>query len=211
MALTGLFLILFLFVHLAGNLTIFSSDPNMINKYSHSLESLGWVIIALEIILLLAFLVHMVYAVFVFFENRSARPQKYSMVRSMGKPSRKTISSTTMIYTGLVILVFVVIHLKTFKFGTVYETTVDGKTLRDFHRLIMEVFHNPWYVLWYVGAMVFMGFHLRHGFWSAFQSLGANHPRYSNFIYGLGVLIAIILAVGFLFIPIWVYFFTGGA
>ncbi|MFQ5771522.1 MAG: succinate dehydrogenase, partial [bacterium] len=135
-----------------------------------------------------------------------ARPVGYQKKASAGGTSKKTISSTTMIYTGILIFVFLAIHLKTFKYGTYYTTNVNGVEMRDLHRLVIEVFQQLGYVIWYVAAMVLVGFHLRHGFWSAFQSLGANHPRYMPIIYGVGIILAIVLAVGFLGIPIWIYF-----
>ena len=78
--------------------------------------------------------------------------------------------------------------------------------MRDLHTLVWEVFQNPIYVAWYVGALIFLGFHLRHGFWSAFQSLGVHHPRFTPVIYSVGILVAIIISVGFLGIPLWIYF-----
>ncbi len=78
--------------------------------------------------------------------------------------------------------------------------------MRDLHTLVWEVFRNPIYVAWYVGTLIFLGFHLRHGFWSAFQSLGINHRRYTPLIYSVGILVAIIISVGFLGIPLWIYF-----
>jgi succinate dehydrogenase / fumarate reductase cytochrome b subunit len=110
-----------------------------------------------------------------------------------------------MIYTGIVLFVFLVIHLKTFKFGPFYTTDVDGVAMRDLHTLVWEVFQNPLYVVGYSLALILMGFHLRHGFWSAFQSLGVSHERYSPIIYTLGILTAVGLAVGFLGIPVYIY------
>jgi succinate dehydrogenase / fumarate reductase cytochrome b subunit len=111
-----------------------------------------------------------------------------------------------MIYTGAVLFIFLIIHLKTFKFGPNYTTDVDGVEMRDLHGLVWEVFQSPGYVTWYVAAMVLLGSHLWHGFWSAFQSLGVSHPRYTPIIYGIGIMVAAVLAVGFLGIPIWIYF-----
>ena len=78
--------------------------------------------------------------------------------------------------------------------------------MRDLYRLVLEVFHKQWYVIWYVAAMVFLGFHLRHAFWSGLQSLGANNQKLSPYLYGAGLVFALILAFGFIFIPLWVYF-----
>lgn len=207
---TGLALFFFVVVHLAGNLLLFSSSPEPFNSYSHELTRLGGSLYFAEGLLLLAFLIHAGAAVAVTLGNRRARPRPYLRWESRGAPSRKTLSSSTMIWSGLVFLVFTVIHLKTFKFGPDleegYVTYVDGEPVRDLYRLVVEVFSNEAYVVGYVAAMIFLGFHLHHGFWSAFQSLGAHHPRYSPLLYGAGLVFAILLAAGFLVIPVWIYF-----
>ncbi|RMF61383.1 MAG: succinate dehydrogenase [Calditrichaeota bacterium] len=205
MAITGLFLVIFVVEHMLGNL-FFLVGADAYNEYSHKLLSLGPLLWAIEIVLLAAFVFHAFYGISITLYNKSARPEKYKQLRSAGKPSRKTISSTTMIYTGLILLIFLVIHLKSFKYGTYYSTVVNGVEMRDLHRLMVEKFSTPLYTFGYVAVMILLGFHLRHGFWSAFQSLGANHPRYSAGIYTLGVFIAIILAIGFVAVPLWIYF-----
>ncbi len=205
MALTGLFLIVFVIEHMIGNL-LFLAGPEAFNQYSHKLISLGPLLWVVELILLAIFVFHAFYAITIWFYNRQARPEKYRKLRSAGKPSRKTISSTTMIYTGVIILIFLVIHLKSFKYGTYYATTINGVEMRDLYRLMVEKFSTPYYTFGYVAVMILLGFHLRHGFWSAFQSLGANHPRYTNAIYTIGVIVAILLALGFIVVPLWIYF-----
>lgn len=210
MALTGLAMIIFLIEHLSGNLLLFNGNPEPFNKYSHFLISFGWLLIVAELILLAFFIFHIVSGISVFIGKKKARPVGYHKTAKAGNPSRKTIASTTMIYTGIILFVFIVIHLKTFKYGPYYKTTVDGVEMRDLYRLVTEVFSDPLYVIWYVLAMGFLGFHLRHGFWSAFQSLGVYHPRYTPLIYTVGIILAIVLAVGFLGIPIWI-FFTGAS
>ena len=205
MALTGLFLVVFVIEHMIGNL-IFLAGSDAFNTYSHKLLSLGPLIWIIELILLAAFVFHAFYGISITLYNNQARPVKYRRLKSAGKPSRKTISSTTMIYTGAIVLIFLIIHLKSFKYGTYYSTVVDGVEMRDLYKLMLEKFTTPLYTFGYVAVMVLLGFHLRHGFWSAFQSLGANHPRYYRAIYILGVIIAILLAVGFIFVPMWIYF-----
>ncbi len=205
MAITGLAMIVFLIEHLTGNFLLLQPNPEPYNKYAHFLLSFGWLLIVAELILVAFLVIHMVSGISVFLKKRQARPVGYHVTGSAGKPSKKSFASTTMIYTGIVIFIFLAIHLKTFKYGPYYETTVDGVVMRDLYRLVNEVFSDPLYVGGYVVAMILLGFHLRHGFWSAFQSLGLNHPRYMPIIYGLGVLIAIVLAVGFLGIPVWIY------
>ena len=210
MGITGLVLVLFLVGHLLGNLTLFCGNPDLFNKYSHKLISMGPLLILVELVLLLFFLAHLVSGISVVLKKRRARPIPYSVNSHAGGASRKTLSSTSMILTGLVLFVFTVVHLKTFKFGPHYETEVGGVVMRDLHTLVVEKFSHLPYVVGYVVCMVFLGFHLRHGFWSAFQSLGALRPRYSSLIYGSGVILAILLSLGFLILPVWIYI-TGGA
>lgn len=209
MAATGLAMFVFLIGHLAGNLLLFSDDPGPFNQYSHRLISLGGLLVVVELILLAFFLGHIVSGISVTWNNRKSRTSRYEKYKSAGKPSQQTLSSSTMIWTGIILFIFVPLHVYTFKYGPGieqgYVAEVGGERVRDLHRLVAETFQNPIYVLWYVGAMVFMGFHLRHGFWSAFQSLGAYHPRYTPLIRTVGYVLAAVLGLGFLAIPIWIY------
>ncbi len=209
MALTGLGWIVFVVAHLIGNLLLLSPDQDAFNRYSHALVGLGLPLIAAEIVLLVGLLIHVVAAIMVTYDNWQARWKGYEVYESRGKPSKKTISSSTMIWTGLILVVFIPLHVYQFKYGPGiqqgYVVTLGGEQVRDLRRLVVETFSNTWYVAWYVTAMVVLGFHLRHGFWSAFQSLGLYHPRLTPIAYGLGVVVGLTLAVGFIFIPIWVY------
>ncbi|GAB4339126.1 MAG: hypothetical protein Kow0037_23780 [Calditrichia bacterium] len=208
---TGLSLFGFIVIHLLGNLTLFSADGNLLNGYAHKLESLGALLYVAELILLVAFLFHMILAVTETLKNRRARGgQKYVVSHSAGGASKKTLASSTMIYTGIVIILFTIFHLITFKFGPGvaegYSVVKNGETVRDLHRLVVESFQNEWLVLGYVLVMLFLGFHLRHGFWSAFQSLGIAHPKLTPFFYSLGAILAVLLAGGFLVLPVYIYF-----
>lgn len=214
MGLTGLALFIFVAFHLGENLLLFLPDSGPYNAWAHRLETLGPLLYLAEVILVAFFLIHIVAAIKVTLENRKARPVKYQRLGSAGPPSRKSISSRTMIWTGLVLLAFLVIHIKDFKYGPGieqgYVTHVQGVEMRDLYKLVHDDFSQGWYAAAYVFVMLLLGFHLRHGFWSAFQSLGVNHPKYTPIIYGFGVLSAILLALGFLVIPVWL-FFTGGS
>jgi succinate dehydrogenase / fumarate reductase cytochrome b subunit len=204
-ALTGLGFAGFLVLHLAANLLILV-DPHGFNEYSHKLISNPLIYVA-EAGLVLLFVTHAVKAVLNFLANRRARPSGYEKKRNAGHTSRKSLSSTTMIVTGTWLLLFTIIHIKTFKFGPWYDTP-DG-SMRDLARLVHEEFRRPLYVLFYVLSMAVVGLHLRHGLSSAFQSLGVNHLRYNGFILKAGLTVAIVMALGFAAIPI-VIFFTGG-
>ncbi|MFQ5630615.1 MAG: succinate dehydrogenase cytochrome b subunit, partial [bacterium] len=198
-------LILFIVEHLLGNLLLFSNNPNPFNKYSHFLISLGNILVVVELGFLAFFILHIYSGISVFVGKIKARPEGYHKTTNSGPPSKKNISSITMIYTGIVLLVFVAIHLKTFKYGQYYPTIVGGVEMRDLYKLVYKVFQDPKYVIGYVLTMALLGFHLRHGFWSAFQSLGVYHPRYTPIISIIGIIVAVVLAVGYLVMPIWVY------
>lgn len=202
MAATGLLLIGFLVAHLAGNLLIFKS-AEAFNSYSESLVSNPLIYIA-EIGLLVLFLGHLVTGILVTLRNRSSRPHGYADSRWAGHTSHKSWASTTMILSGIVVLVFVPLHILTFKFGTYY--TAPGSDMRDLHRLVVEVFQNPAWVAWYVLSMVVIGFHLWHGFGSAFETLGVH---YRKPLRRFGKALAVIVAGGLLLIPV-ILFLTGG-
>jgi succinate dehydrogenase / fumarate reductase, cytochrome b subunit len=204
-ALTGLGFAAFLVTHLAANLLVLV-DPTAYNEYSHKLVSNPLIYVA-EAGLVALFLTHAYKAVTNHFRNRAARPQNYERKRRTGHTSRKSLASTTMILSGCWLLIFIVIHLKTFKFGPWYETSPGG--VRDLARLVTEDFRKPFYAVFYVLSMAVVGLHLRHGLSSAVQSLGLDHPRYTPFILKAGIVAAVVMSVGFAIIPI-VIFFTGG-
>ena len=198
---TGLLLLAYLVLHLIGNLMVFVGQDTF-NHYAHALAGNPLVIPA-ELALLALFLVHIFKAITMWTANQAARPVAYEKKVWAGHTSRKSVSSTTMIWTGVVILVFVVIHVAHIKYGAWYE--IGDPPVRDLYRTEVEVFSSPIWVAFYVVCMVLVGFHLRHGISSAFQSLGASHPIYTKRLMVLGTLVAIIMAAGFAVIPIWVY------
>jgi succinate dehydrogenase / fumarate reductase cytochrome b subunit len=200
-ALTGLGFAAFLVTHLAANLLVVA-DPHGYNAYSHRLISNPLIYIA-EGGLVVLFLVHAFKAVLMTLRNREARGGGYAMKKRAGHTSRKTLASTTMILSGIWLLLFVVIHLKTFKFGPWYETP-DG--MRDLSRLVHEVYREPFHVAFYVLSMVVVGLHLSHGLSSAFRSMGLEHPRYDALIRGTGLTVAIVMAAAFALIPLVIYF-----
>ncbi|GBC76426.1 hypothetical protein HRbin07_00627 [bacterium HR07] len=204
-AVTGIGLGLFVIVHLSENLLLLTGNPADYNRWAHFLFSFGPLLTLAELGLAAFFLVHIGSALMVYWDKLKARPQGYSIYRSAGWTSRQTLSSQTMIYTGLVLLAFVIWHVITFRFGPYYTVVIDGVEMRDLHKLVVEVFSNPINVALYVAVMVFLGFHLRHGFWSALQSLGAYHPRWTPVWYTGGAVVALALALGFIVIPVWVY------
>lgn len=200
--LTGLALFVYLILHLAGNLLIFAGqDP--FNEYSHKLIS-NPLVVPVEIGLLLIFLLHVYKTVTMWVRNRRARPIGYAKKEWVGYKSRKTVSSSTMIYTGLITFFFVIVHLRQFKFGAWYE--IGNPPIRDLYRTEVEIFSMPVWVIIYVICVLLVGLHLRHGIASAFQSMGADHPVYTRRLVLWGSIAAIVIGCGFAVIPLWVYF-----
>ncbi len=203
-ALTGLAMFVYLIVHLAGNLLLFRG-PGTFNGYAQFLVS-NPLIIPIEIGLLLILIIHVYKAVVMWWGNRQARPERYYRKDWTHRAaSRKTFSSATMIWTGLVILAFVILHVKTFKYGAEYQVAGNPQE-RDLYRLVVETFHNPAWVIFYEVCLVLLGFHLWHAFWSAWDSLGFENPRVSPGVVLVGKALAVIIAGGFFLIPVIVYF-----
>ena len=204
--LTGVLLLLFIVAHLAGNLTIFVGK-DALNAYAATTHSLGALLIVIELGLAALFLAHAVSAISVWRDNRAARDTRYVVSKSKGAASKQTIASRTMIVTGLVLLAFLILHLWQFRFGPDYRTALPGHSgdVWDLHRIVVDTFKNPIWTGVYVAVMILLGFHLRHGFWSAFQSIGALNPKLRPLAFSAGVIFAIVIAVGFLLLPIFVY------
>jgi succinate dehydrogenase / fumarate reductase cytochrome b subunit len=197
---TGLGLVLYLIVHIAGNLMVFGG-PSFFNRYAYVLES-NPVTPVIEIGLLLIFIVHVYKTVTMFLGNQQARPARYVQKKPAGYTSRKSFASTTMIFTGLWLLLFIIIHVKAFRYGTEYAWAEGG---RDLYRLEIENFSNPLIVTFYVLSMLIVGSHLWHGASSAFQSLGLDHPRWTPRIRATGKILAVFIAGGFITIAVWAY------
>lgn len=199
--LTGILLFVYLIVHIAGNALVFFG-PEIFNRYSHQLIS-NPLVVPVEIGLLLVFLIHLFKAIRMTVQNQQARPIGYVTKRWAGGASQKTIASATMILTGLAILIFVPIHVKTFKYGPEYE--YGEAHIRDLYRLELENFSSPVTVVLYVVLMILVGLHLWHGVWSSCQSLGLSGPRFTPFIRRVGKVSAVVIAGGFIIITLWVF------
>ena len=207
--LTGLVLVGFLIGHLTGNLLLFAG-PGAFNEYAHFLEHAvhGWALYAAEAGLLVFFVFHLFSGISVALKRRRTRITPYYMAGDAGGTSRKTISSRSMILTGLVLLVFIVFHIRMFKFGDApLVARAGGGEMRDLYALVVFAFTNPWITLCYSVVMVLLGLHLIHGVWSAFQSLGVNHPRLSPVLYAGGIALAVLLAIGFMLPPLIILLF----
>jgi succinate dehydrogenase / fumarate reductase, cytochrome b subunit len=201
---TGILLFLYLILHIAGNLMVFLG-PEKFNHYSHALIS-NPLVVPVEIGLVVVFLIHLFKAIRMTFQNQSARPAKYAKKTWAGGESQKSLASSSMILTGIAILIFVPIHVKTFKYGAFYDI---GDGVRDLYRTELENFSSPVAVALYVVMMVLVGLHLWHGVPSSFQSLGLNGPRFTPLIRAIGKISAVVIAGGFIVITLWV-FLAGG-
>lgn len=201
--LTGLALFLYMLLHLAGNAIVFFG-PEMFNDYSHRLIS-NPLIVPLEIGLLLVFVIHIYKTITMWMRNQAARPVRYARKERAGYTSRKSLASSTMIASGLFLMVFVIVHVKQFKFGSFY-LAAGSDSIRDLYRTEIEIFQQPFWVIVYVIATLLVGLHLRHGIASAFQSLGLDHPRYTRRLVAAGIALAILIGGGLAIIPVWVYF-----
>jgi len=212
LAITGLCLAGFVSVHLAGNLLLLIG-PGPFNLYAHKLVSMGVLLYAAEAILVSIFVIHLALALYTQISNWRARPGSYLKSKGQGTPSRMTISSRSMIWTGLVIITFTVIHVITFKYGPGisegYYTMTDGEKIRDLYRLVAESFQKEYYVFPYLAVMVILGFHLKHAVWSGIHSLGATSPRILPVLYFISTVFAVALGAGFFILPLWFYF-SGG-
>lgn len=201
-AITGLLLCGFLVGHVAGNFLLLVG-PDAFNLYAYKLFQLGFLLYVIEAGLAAVFLLHLYLAVKLNLENKQARG-KYAMKKWTGRGTN--FMSATMPYTGVVLLVFIILHLMNLKFGTNYTVTVDGIQMRDIYRTTMEYFQSPINVVWYVVAMICAALHTAHGFGSAFQSLGLNHPKYYRTIVMISRAYGILVGGGFAFLSVWAYF-----
>jgi succinate dehydrogenase / fumarate reductase cytochrome b subunit len=192
MAVTGLCFCGFLVGHLLGNFTMYGGSEYF-NSYAEHLQALGPILRAIEAGLVVLALVHIITGLLLFFQNRSARPVRYQMDKRGGG---RTLGSATMPYTGVLLLCFVLFHL--FHFTFVDKT---GTTVFD---LVAEAFRNPLYIAMYIVAVIIAGVHVSHGFWSAFQTIGANHPKYMPLIKSLGLVLAFVMALGFASLPLYI-------
>lgn len=205
LAVTGVALALFLPVHLLGNFLLFSGAAAF-NQYSHKLTSIPVLVPIIEMGLVALFVIHSTRAVATYLRNRGARGNGYAVKRWAGGRSRKSWASTTMIISGLTLAVFVPVHLLQFKYGSYYDTVIDGVPVRDIYRTVYELFQNPLIVVFYLLCMTIVGSHLYHGFASAFQSLGVTHPRYARPVLNFGRLFAVVIGGGFFILPLYMFF-----
>lgn len=206
MAITGLLLIGFLILHVSANMLLLF-DHEAFNAYSHTLISNPLIYVA-ELGLLGLFLAHLVAGILTELGNRKAKPITGAK-QNAGGTSRKSLASSTMIFSGVLALLFVPLHIWGFKFGAHYDSATHPGT-RDLARLVVEEFQSPFVVGWYVFAMIVLGFHAFHGIGSAFESLGVSLNQ-RTWLKNGGRALALLIFAGFAIIPIGIHFFIGGA
>ena len=207
MALTGIFLILFLTVHLAGNLQLLHDDGGKaFNVYAEFMGTNPLIQFVSKGNFALI-VVHIIWAIALTRKNREARG-----VQGYAIPNKKSAwASRNMAILGFLILIFLVIHIQNFyykaHFGSLPMQTYDGKEVRDLYAEVVFIFSQGWYVALYVVCMIGLAFHLWHGFASAFQTLGLNHVKYNPVINFVGKAYAIIVPLLFAYIPLRMFFF----
>lgn len=208
MSLTGLFLVSFLAVHLAGNLQLLKGDGgDAFNAYAYFMTH-NPLIKTVSYLLYAGILLHAVQGWLLWRKNVAARGTGYKVKVTRAVKTNGT-AAVRMGWLGTIIFLFILLHMYQFwlqmKLGNLEYVTVDGLKVKNLYEPVVLAFQNPVYVIIYVLSMVAIGMHLIHGFQSAFQTLGLNHPKYTPAIKGLGVLISVLIPAGFAIIPIIMY------
>ena len=207
MALTGLFLILFLTGHVSGNLLLFKGDGGQaFNMYAKFMTT-NPAVKLLSYLTYISVIGHIVYSILLSQHNKSARPVSYSTSKGS---TNSAWSSRNMGILGTIILIFLVVHLQGFwaqmHWGEVPTITYEGEVYKNLFLIVSEAFKQEWLVALYVLPMIFLGFHLSHGFASAFQTFGINHKKYSPAIKAIGTAYSILVPALFASMPVYIYF-----
>jgi succinate dehydrogenase / fumarate reductase, cytochrome b subunit len=208
MSLAGIFLLLFLLIHLGINLLlIFFSSSEYFNLASHFMRT-NVLIKIMEVVLFIGILLHVAYALILQIQNWIARPQEYKVANY----SQTSVFSKYVIHTAVVVLTFLVIHLMDFYFSSKFGHSVkeinypDGLVTEDLASLVVAKFQLSTFVWGYILCFIILGLHLHHGFQSAFQTLGLNHHRYTPIIKAIGLIYTLIITIGFTIIPLVIYY-----
>ena len=196
MALSGLFLIVFLITHLVINSLTLASSKDSFNEAAHFMAT-NPIIYAMQYVLALGFIIHIGMGIKLTIQNKRARSQEYVY----NKMSKNTdLSSRSMIVSGGLVIVFLALHLRDYFYQMKFVGLPEGTTDYD---LVVNLFTNPYYTAVYVIAFIVLGVHLNHGFKSAFQSMGANHKKYNPLIKIVSTAYSIVIALGFSTIAIF--------
>ncbi len=204
MAVTGLIMVLFVIAHMFGNFTIFGG-PDGINAYAEGLRAIPPLLWAFRLVMLAVFLIHIYMGISLYLANKAARPSEYAMKRN----ERTSFSARTMIWTGVILGAFVVFHVLHFTvhaFNPYYATLVDAAQRHDAYRMVVMGFQSFPMTLLYIAAMVVLLLHLAHGVQSFFQSLGATNDATLPTLEKGGRGFAVVILLGFVIIPITIFF-----
>ena len=204
-ALSGGFLVLFLIGHLAGNLQLFitgESGQKQFNEYALFMTT-NPAVMLLSYITYFSILLHSVLTIFLTIKSRSVRPVKYLV---NGGSFSSTWSSRNMAFLGTVLLIFLIVHLRSFWYEMHFgEIGIDKWGNKDLHTVTVVAFENIFYTVFYIISMIMLAFHLHHGVESAFQTLGLNTSKYEKTINLIGKSIAVVIPLIFATIPITLY------
>jgi len=192
MAITGLGFCIFLLSHLAGNLIIYAGN-DAFNSYAERLHSLGPLIILAEMGLLFFGIVHISTGTYLFYQNVRARPGRYKKKKNAGG---RSIGSSTMPYTGFLILIFIVFHLIDFHFVE--------KADRSIYQIVLETFSNPGYTIFYIISMAVVAIHVDHGVWSLLQTLGINNLECMPVLRVISSATSLLVGIGFGSLPVFI-------
>jgi len=206
MSILGLFLAVFLLVHLTINLMLLLPDEGEWFRASAEFMGTNPLIKVFEIVLFAAFIVHILMGIILWFENNSARPVGYQKTNV----SKTSLMSKYMIHTGIIVFIFLGLHFIHFYFVKVglISGLMDAEGHPDFYNSAIELFKQPLYAIIYIISFLALGFHLNHAIQSGFQSLGWEHSKYTAAIKIVSTLYSLLIAIGFSIIPI--YFLIAG-
>ncbi|MFN8625733.1 MAG: succinate dehydrogenase cytochrome b subunit [Candidatus Binatia bacterium] len=199
MAVTGLVMVLFVIAHLLGNLTIFAG-PDAIDAYAAKLHSLGPILWISELVLAVMLGLHVIFGIVLTLENRAAKPERYAVKNMM----KATFAGQTMIWTGLLLLAFIVYHLLQFTLRVTPDIVLghDAKGRIDVFTMVLSSIRVIPIALVYLAAMVALFLHLYHGIQSIFQTISLTNdkarPQYERY----GRLLSVLLLLGYCSIPI---------
>ena len=210
MAVTGSFLLIFLVIHLIGNITLFFG-AEAFNGYVSALDVVKPLIRVVEVVLLTAFVLHIYSGLRLWFENKKKQGGKFIgkyVINASNENS--SFSSRTTFITGSIVFIFLVLHLGTFFWRFNVHDPAGLANDHLYFDIVVAFFKIWWYVALYVIAVLLLGFHLNHGFQSAFQTFGWNNNNYFPTVKIIGTIYAVIMAVGFASMPIYFFFFYGG-
>ena len=208
-SLSGLFLVVFLLGHLAGNLQLFipgDIGKTQFNKYALFMTT-NPVVFVLSLLTYFSIVSHIILTIYLAISSRKARPVKYY---NPSDSNTSTWSSRNMTFLGIILLLFLIVHLRSFwyemHFGAMpYQTLEDGSKIKDLHQITTQSFKQGWYTSFYVACMFFLGLHLYHGVQSGLQTIGLKTRKYSLSLNVLGIGVSILIPTIFATIPIYIY------